>query len=152
MGLAVYYKDEDDQFQRTTEDFDIPISTVHDGKTGDIKTVQLYLRNDDKTKWFSNVLAEPVDLENTGSFDDVAYTETGWGVKLNAGAVEPTTGEWDDLGWGEQISLSNVGSASVYDTTTYQPFWYYITCPPNEDVKIKLDIVLDVNYTENAVI
>ena len=54
--------------------------------------------------------------------------------------------------WGEQILISSIGSDSTGDTTTFYPFWYYITCPPNEDVKIKTDIVLNVSATENAVI
>lgn len=154
MGLVIYYKDDDDQFVDVTIDGDLdsPIQTIHDGKTGDIKTVQLYLRNDDATKWFSNIYIQPFDLEDANPYGDVIYNETGWGVKLSPGAAQPTTGEWDDIDWGRYIIMSDIGSDSSADTTTYYPFWYLITCPPNEDVKIKTDIVLKVSYTENAVI
>lgn len=154
MGLAVYYKDENDQFIEVAigTDLDYPITTVHNGKTGDLKTVQLYLRNDESTEWFSNIQLQPIDLVDASPNGDVAYSETGWGIKLSPGAAEPTSGEWLDLGWGEQITMDDIGSDSSADTTTYFPFWYLITCPPNEDVSIKTDIVIDVSYTENAVV
>ena len=153
MGLAIYYKDENDQFVEVSvdSDLDTPITTVHNGKSGDIKTVQLYLRNDDAAKWFSNIRIQPLDTVGADPYGDVAYNETGWGVKLSPGAAEPTTGEWEDMNWGEEVSMSDIGADGGADTTTYFPFWYYITCPPNEDVAIKTDIVLDVSYTENAV-
>lgn len=151
MGLAVYYKNESDQFVEATIDSDLtnPITSVHNGKAGDVKTIQLYLRNDDVTEWFSNIQIEPLDSVEPY---DVGYDETGWGVKLSAGAAEPTSGEWEDMQWANQITMVDIGSDSAANTTTYFPFWYLITCPPNEEVKIKTDIVLDVSYTENAVI
>lgn len=153
MGLAVYYKDENDQFVEasTDSDFEYPIVTTHDGKKGDIKTIQLYMRNDDAAKWFSNIIVLPVDTVGANPDGDVIYTETGWGVKLSQGASEPASGEWDDITYGAQISMDDIGSDGGSDTTTYFPLWYYITCPPNEDVAIKVDVVLEVSFTENAV-
>ena len=154
MSLATYYKDSNDQFVEISTDSDLSstLTTIHDGKTGDIKITQLYIRNDDALKWFSNIIIRPIDLIDSDPYGDIIYTETGWGVKLSAGAAQPSTGEWDDLPWGELINITNIGSDAGADTTTYYPFWYYITCPPNEDVKIKTDIVLDVSYTENSII
>lgn len=153
MGLHLYYK-KDDLFITITNlgDLTQPLTTVHDGKTGDTQTVQVYLRNNDETKWFSNIVIKPVDLEDADPYGDVIYTETGWGVKLSAGSNEPTRGQWDDIDWGNSISMSDIGSDSDYDTATFYPFWFLITCPPNTDAKIKTDIVLNVSYTENAVI
>jgi hypothetical protein len=153
MGLAIYYK-EDDQFVEMSSDQDLstPLTTVHDGKPGDTITVCLYLRNADVSKWFSNLRIKPIDLVDASPYGDVAYDETGWGVKLNAGGEEPTAGEWEDIDWGNEIDMESVGSDSGADTTTYFPFWYLITCPPNTDAKVKTDIVLNVSYTENAVV
>ena len=153
MGLKLYYK-EDDVFKEITQASDLanPLTTVHDGKTGDIKTVQVYLRNDDSSLWFSNIIIKPIDLVDANPYGDIAYTETGWGVKLSPGSEEPTESEWDDINWGNQIDMSNIGSDGSYNITTYYPFWYLITCPPNTDAKVKTDIVLNVSYTENAVI
>ncbi len=153
MGLQLYYK-EDDGFVAITDSGDLtqPLTTVHDGKTGDEQTVQVYIRNDDVAKWFSNIIIKPVDLVDANPYGDVIYTETGWGVKLSAGAEEPTRGEWEDLDWGDSINIGDLGSDSSADTATYSPFWFLITCPPNTDAKIKTDIVLNVSYTENSVI
>jgi hypothetical protein len=152
MGLDLYYK-ENDEFILVTkgDDKTNPIVTTHDGKTGDTITTCLYIRNDDSLKWFSNIRIRPVDLEDANPYGDVVYSETGWGVKLNAGANEPSQGEWEDINWGNTISMANIGSDLGADIAKYYPFWYLITCPPNTDAKIKTDIVLEVLSTENAV-
>jgi len=153
MGLKLYYK-ENDEFIAITESGDIesPLLTIHDGKTGDTLTVAVYLRNDDAAKWFSNIRINPVDLVDANPYGDIVYSETGWGIKLSQGAEEPSVGEWDDIDWGDTISMADVGSDSTEDVATYYPFWYLITCPPNTNAKIKTDIVLNVSYTENSVV
>jgi hypothetical protein len=152
MGLDLYYR-EDDQFVKITSDSDLtnPLEIIHNGRTGDTVTTQLYLRNDDATKWFSNVLITPTDLVGADPYGDVIFTETGWGVKLSAGASEPTANEWEDIDWGNTITMSNVGTNSVPDTTTYSPLWHLETCPPNIEAQVKTDLVVTVSYTENAV-
>lgn len=153
MGLKLYYK-KNDEFVAITNSGDLtsPLTTVHDGKTGDTQTVQCYIRNDNSSKYYSNIVITPVDLVDANPYGDVIYSETGWGVKLNAGASEPTEGQWNDLDWGDSISMSNIGASGLPDTTTYYPFWYLVTCPPNTNAKVKTDIVLQVSYTENAVV
>lgn len=153
MGLGIYFKDSDGNWSKATigTDKTNPITTTHDGKDGDTKTITLYLRNDDSSKWYSNVTITPVDRIDANPYGDVGYDETGWGVKLNKGGTEPTQGEWNDIDWGSNISMDNIGSNSAADTATYYPFWYLITCPPNENAKNKSDIILKVEYTENAV-
>jgi len=148
MSLAIYYKDEEDQFVQVSES--TPINTIHNGRTGDIKTIQLFVRNDDPDEWYSNVRIRPVDLVDANPYGDIGYTETGWGVKLNYSEFEPSTSEWNDLRWGADFIIDAIGSNDEADLS-YHSFWYYITCPPNEDVKIKTDIVIDVSFTENMV-
>lgn len=134
------------------DDFKSPVSTTHDGKQGDTKVVNLFIRNDNSSTWYSNIIIYPKDLEQPNGYDDVSYNDTGWGVKLIVGSNQPTPSEWNDTDWGNSISMEDIGSDISGDTTTYQPFWYLITCPPNEDAKNKSDIVLRVEYTENSVI
>jgi hypothetical protein len=154
MALKLYYKNTSDQYVAISSGTDLTstLNAVHDGRTGDTVTIQLYLRNDDNTKWFSNILLRPLDLVDPDPYGDIAYSETGWGVKLSAGSSEPTTGEWEDIEWGGRISMSDIGSDSLANTTTYYPLWYLVTCPPNTDAQIKTDIVINTSYTENAVI
>lgn len=148
MALKLYYKDSLGAYSEITSgsDFSNPVTTTHDGKIGDIKTVCLYIRNDDVALWYSNVEILPVDLVDANPYGDVAYDETGWGVKLNEGGTEPTTAEWNDIDWGRKISVED-----IEDSTTYFPFYYLISCPPNTNAQNKSDIILRVSYTENAV-
>ncbi len=152
MGLSLYYK-EDDVFYPITNSGDLtdPLATIHDGRTGDTQTTQVYIRNDDTDLWFSNIIIRPIDLVDANPYGDIIFTETGWGIKLSAGDDEPTQGEWEDIEWGEKIDMPDIGSDSLADTTTYYPFWYLITCPPNTNAQVKTDIVLNVSYTENSV-
>ena len=152
MALGIYIKEDDTFFLvSSADDLDSPLTTTHDGKRGDTKTLQLYVRNDDVTKWYSNIVITPVDLIDANPYGDVAYDETGWGVKLNQGSEEPTQGEWENVDWGDAIDMADVGADSGYDIATYYPLWYLISCPPNTDAQTKTDIVLDLAYTENAV-
>jgi len=153
MGLKLYYK-KNDVFVPITLSGDLasPLVSIHDGKTGDEQTIQLYIRNDDSANWFSNIIVRPIDLIDANPYGDIIHTETGWGVKLSAGAEEPTSGEWEDIDWGVSVNMPNIGTDSGADVATYNPFWYLITCPPNTDAKVKTDIVLNVSFTENSVI
>lgn len=149
----MYQKNINDQYVEISRGTDLisPVSTVHDGRVGGNVYCQLYIRNDESTKWYSNIQIIPIDTVDAYPYGDVAYTETGWGVKLSAGAQEPSLAEWEDIAWGNTINMSNIGSASLADTTTYFPFWYMITCPPNELAKTKVDINLRVLRTNNSI-
>jgi len=153
MGLALYYKDDNDQFVMVSngQDQSSPITTIHNGRTGDVKIMQLFLRNDNDEKWFSNIVILPLDTIDANPYGDVGYSETGWGVKLLLSSGQPSINDWEDTKWGESILIDSIGSDESADISTYVPFWYYITCPPNHPVAIKTDITLEVNYTENSV-
>jgi hypothetical protein len=153
MALKLYFRDSNSVYSEVTSggDFTNPITTTHDGKNGDTKTVCLYLRNDNASLWYSNIEILPVDILGADPYGDVGYEETGWGVKLSSEESELTSAEWNDIDWGTYISMDDVGSSGSGDSTTYTPFWYLISCPPNTDAQNKSDIILRVSYTENAV-
>ena len=148
MAIKLYYK-EDDEFVEVTST--APVSTTHEGKSGDTSSVQLFLKNDDVLLWYSTIVVKSVDSVETGGLDDTIYDETGWGVKLYPGDTEPTGSFWDSLDWGNEISMDDIGESGTSDTTTYYPFWYLITCPPNTDAQTKTNIKIKVEFTENAV-
>lgn len=153
MALKMYYKS-NDVFVEISQNglMTSPIASVHDGKTGDVTSRQLYIRNDSEARWYSNIEIFPFD-KNEGSIKsgDVMYEETGWGMKLSVGSIEPTQAMWDDIDWGDPIVISKIGDTGVPDTSQYHPFWCMITCPPNHDAETKENISLRVEYTENAV-
>ena len=151
--LSIYYKNSEGSYIEVSrgQDLSSPVVTTHNGQNSVVITVPLYLRNNESTKWYSAIKIFPLDLEDANPYGDISFDETGWGVKLSVGGTEPTTAEWEDINWGEEISMENVGSDSLGDTTTYFPFYYLITSPPNTDAQNKTDIVLKTTYTENAV-
>jgi hypothetical protein len=153
MSLGIYFRDSNGSLSLVSSDGDNsnPVITTHNGKDGDVSTVALFLRNSDNTKWYSNIKITPVDLIGASPYGDVAYNETGWGVKLSKGGIEPTTAEWADIDWGDHIDMDDIGADNNPDVATYHTFWYLISCPPNEGAKNKDDIVLKVEFTENAV-
>lgn len=152
MALKLYYKEGDIYTEISSGSSQTsPLATVHDGKTGDFVSTQLFIRNDDATKWYSNIVVVPYDLTSIVDKNDVDYKSSGWGVKLSQGADEPTLAAWGDIDWGDYVNMGNAGAEANADTTTYFPFWYLITCPPNTDAQIKNNITIRVEYTENAV-
>lgn len=142
MGLALYYKNSLDEYIKVTSS--TPIVVSHDGKNGDVKTICLYIRNDDELKWFSNIKVIPIGICD--------FVTNGWGVKLLYGGDEPTRADWSELNWGEDMDAEDIGSESGGDIVTYSPFWYLSTCPPHVDAQNKTDLKLKLEYTENTVI
>lgn len=152
MALKLYYKEGDVYTEISSGNTQAnPLTTVHDGKTGDFISAQLFLRNDDATKWYSNIVVRPYDLTTTVDKDDTDYESTGWGVKLSQGADEPTLAAWGDIDWGDFINMGDIGESGIPNTATYFPLWKLITCPPNADAQIKNNLTIRVEYTENAV-
>lgn len=152
MGLKLYYKENDSYVEVSSAgSFDNPVVTTHNGKVGDVISEQLYLRNDNPLLWYSNIVIKSYDSTKTSEKDDTDYESTGWGVKLFPGSDEPTSGEWGNLLWSNEIEMEDIGQSGTGDSTTYFPFWRLVTCPPHTDIQIKRNISIRVEYTENAV-
>lgn len=151
MALSLY-KYENSGYVAISSDSSNTIKTVHDGKRGNTRILQLFLRNDSSSNWYSNIKITPEDTEEPNSYGDISFYETGWGIKLSTEELEPTASEWEDIEWGEYTWMEDVGSDSAADTNTYFPFWYLISSPPNINAENKTDIQLRVSFTENTVI
>jgi len=127
-----------------------PLRTHHDGKDGSVATELVYVRNDDLTLWFQQVVLSAVD--KAGYDDTVGEYGTGFSVKLSYGTVEPLPHEWSQIASGAQVVLpDDIGSASAADTTTYFPFWVRINVPGNTPVQNKTDICLRLSYVKRPV-
>lgn len=124
------------------------IETTHDCELGETKQTQVFLRNDDENYYYTNV---SINSEALTPFNDTIGTETGWGIKLSAGSTQPTEAQWAAIDYGNKISMSDIGSASGANTTTYQSFWVRIECPAGIMPTTKESVSIDVNYTETAV-
>lgn len=124
------------------------VSTAHDCELGEVQETQLFVRNDHEDYYYTNI---SVSSEGLISPDDTLGIESGWGVKLSAGSTQPTEAQWENIDYGNEISLANIGSASASNTTTYLPFWVRIECPAGIQPIMKESIALDINFTRKAV-
>ena len=109
MSLKLYYK-EDDVFIELSllGDLSSSLNTIHNGKDGDTQIQQIFIKNDDDTKWYSNIIIQPVDLVDADPYGDVIYTETGWGTKLAYADDELSELEWSEINWGNNIIIDNI--------------------------------------------
>ena len=110
-----------------------PITTPHP-ITGSSQVVQLWLFNNDATKYYTGITIDPTD--------SVSTDESTW-VQLSADGVTY-------LGASAALSMANIGSAGSGDTTGHT-FYAKITTPSVGSTQNKTDIKLSVNYTEYAV-
>lgn len=147
MGLSVYSS----TGERFSEDGaqSKPITTTHKGNDGEVVELLLYLRNDDPFQWYSDITITSDDISSPD--DTEGDRGTGWGIKFSAGVEQPTKSKWSTIKFGNTISMPVVGGIGSPDTTTFYPFWYRIQSPPGEDVKTKIDIKLQLDFTRNAV-
>jgi hypothetical protein len=119
-----------------------PLRTVHDGKLGGAYDVLIYIKNDDTTKYYTDVLVEPV----SSTYDDIAseWGETGFGLKLLYGERQPTETEWDQVKSGEAIYLPDIGDSLSADTGNYYPVWVRSICPGKTSAQIKTNVSVKV--------
>lgn len=129
---------------------DSPISSLHDGRTTGDQTLQLFLRNDDLNVYYTNIVISCVQTDAGTEYLD--NSTSGWGIKLRSGVSEPTQEEWDITDWNNQLSMSNIGTSTDGDTTTYAPFWYLIQHPAQIPADIVEVVKLRVEAIERAVV
>lgn len=105
---------------------------------------KFYLRNDDPTKWVSNI-----QLRATSIGADVTSGANGFGFKFFWGDIEPTNRVWQKLGYNQEIAVNNIGTDSIIDTSFY-PFWMRVEASPISDVGMYEAKIL-VDYIEHLV-
>lgn len=121
-----------------------PIVTVHDGRVEITKDMLLYAKNEDATPTltYTNV---KVDFVDYAAPNDVEGIETGWYIKVSAGITQPTEAEWAIITAGAQVDIPDVDGGNPA-----QPFWLRIHSPRGLSVGYKVDLALELKYTENA--
>lgn len=117
----------------STGDNTNPISTQHP-ITGSSQVVQLWLFNNDATKYYQNITIDPTD--------SVSTDESTW-VQLSSDGVTY-------LGASAVLSMANIGASGSGDTTG-KTFYAKVTTPSGQPVQNKTDIKLTVSYREFAV-
>lgn len=116
------------------------------GKLGFSTDQLIYLKNDDNTKYYTNVTLTPM----SSNYDDIVgeWGETGFGVKLLIGERRPTENEWDQITPGEAISIPDIGTTDSANTSDYTPVWVRVIVPGSTKSQLKTNIKLRVNSQE----
>lgn len=110
-----------------------PITTQHP-ITGGSQVVQLWLFNNDATKYYQNITIDPTD--------SVSTDESTW-IQLSADGVTYNSPS-------AVLSMANIGSSGSGDTTG-KTFYAKVTSPSGQSVSNKTDIKLTISYREFAV-
>ncbi len=126
----------------------LPIVTTHDGVLGGVVETKLFLRNDSALEYFTDITIQAICLTSPDETDGVS---TGHGTKLSAGDTQPTEAVWEDIDYGNILSLDDIGAPGAGDTSTYLPFWYRVECPAGAPADNRENITLRVFYTSNLV-
>jgi len=152
VALAIYQEKSTGVYEKislVSETVDkMPITTVHNGETGDSVELKLYVRADDTKVYYSSITAYPENLTATNYING---TSTGWGIKMRVGGIQPTPSEWEKISYGNTISFSNIGTSSIGNISTFLPFWVRIECPSNSPIRVKEGTSITLSYTENLI-
>lgn len=148
MSLSTYELADPGTAFSDDQSFANALSITADGVIGTAKHMRYYVRNDDVTRWYSNIQLQAVVLEGE---DIVTGALEGFRWKLVAGDPEPLEEVWDLTSGGNQISLSNIGEGGSGDITTFLPFWLRVEIPRSSQVKSYQNIGLTITADENIV-
>jgi hypothetical protein len=119
------------------------IESNYDGELGGSTEQKLFVRADDEVLRYRNI---KVRAESLAQPDDVIGTSTGWGVKLKYGPVQPTEQQWEQIDYGNEIGIPQIGSIGSADSDNYVPFWMRIDCPAGAPPQVKENIVLVISF------
>jgi hypothetical protein len=109
------------------------LRTLVNGHTGGAYEKKFYIRNTDVTRWYTNVVISIV----TDLYDALGESGTsGISIKFLYGEARPTEAEWDIVLSGTSLTLPDIGSNALADTSTYHPVWIRVYVPGNTPADI----------------
>jgi hypothetical protein len=146
MTLKIYENANPNTSFSISEEFSNPISHAFDGVNGGVIEKCYYVRNDNALNWYTNIKVQPID-----GGDNIVDGSNGFSWKLYAGNQQPLEEQWSLVSAGNQITLSDIGSASNGDISTYLPFWVRIEVPAGSSVQSFQSVKLRINTTEGLV-
>ncbi len=125
-----------------------PYRSFHDGHSGEIHESKFYIRNTDKTRYYTNIVLEP--KFTGGDLDTGISGNTGWSIKLMYGEAQPTEEEWALVKPGDSIRIPDIGTEELPDTVRNHPIWIRIFCPGNTEAHIKDNMSVSISYYEKV--
>ncbi len=118
------------------------------GRLGGVFQKRLFVRNSESNKSYSSIQVltqNPSDPTLVNGTKNIHW-------KLLSGDQQPDDLDWDGVSTGNTISIANIGTSLVADTTTYIPFWLYVRIPRNTNVETLLGVRLVINANELLVV
>lgn len=148
MGLSIYEEPNPSAAFSIGGEYTNPLTMTVDGILGAIIIRRYYVRNDDVSKYYTNIQVLPT--VNHG-LDIVSGATPGFEWKLIAGDPQPLEDQWSNTPPGQPISLPDIGEAGSGDITTYLPFWLRVDVARSTDVQSFENVSLDIEADENLV-
>lgn len=133
-------------------DGDNQFTVTFDGRIGGSQDKLVYLRNDARTRWYSEIKLTVVDTEDAGANDITDGSKPGWSWKLAEKDIPLTFEEWELVNESNELVLSSsIGSNTLADIATYFPIWIRIEIPRGQRIQTITDVVIRIDGRENLV-
>jgi hypothetical protein len=125
-----------------------PYRSFHDGFSGQTHENKFYIRNTDKTRYYTNVVVQPKFRDG---YNDLGVSgNTGWSIKVMYGELQPTEEEWSLVKSGDALKIPDIGSEFSPDTVINHPIWVRIFCPGSTSAQIKENMYVSISYFEKV--
>ena len=148
MTLRVYEKPTEATDLSVDGTFTNPFSFSIDGRTGGTLDFELYVRNDDTTKWYDSISVSAV----SGSTNNLITGNLGFSLKFKVGNKRPTHEEWGEVVAGQAaLFTEELGNSLEGDITVYLPFWIRIQIPSHQPATTIKDIKIVISATEHLI-
>lgn len=147
MSLAIYKKPTPSEVFSNDGSHDNPVRINIDGISGGIIAKRFFVRNDDITRYYTDITVSFTDNSFFGITD---YNSWFW--KLKSGFFPPVSEEWNQLSRANSISLDNIGSSTQGNISTYLPFWLQVQVPDGADVQNITEVKLTLSFKEYLVV
>jgi hypothetical protein len=146
MSLGIYNAiDNNAQLNKSNNLFRV----TFDGRIGGAQVYQIYIRNNDPTRWYSDIELSAEDTEAPNLVDN---STEGYGWKFLSKDIAPTELEWRDIDWGNTLYLADsIGSSSIGDISTFLSVWVRVEVPRGISVQKITDIVFRLAALEHFV-
>lgn len=143
MSIGLYTAANNSTLVSSNNSFTNSLLVGINGRLGGVFQQRLFVRNSESNKSYSAIslfVENPVDPTLINGTQNILW-------KLSAGDTQPTDDIWLDINTGNTISLPNIGTNLVPDSTTYLPFWLYVRIPRNTNIGTftGINIVIDAN-------
>lgn len=138
MGLGIYTA-ADVNSAISLGDRSSPLQIALNGKNGDSKEIQLFVRSDSDILTYTSITVRPVLL--TGDKNLISGTDFYW--KLKVGSLQPTSSEWSVITAGNTIAIPDLS-----DSGTFAAFWLKVVIPVNATTSSFTHISLRIEATE----